>query len=480
MLENLKPDKVWKYFEKYCSIPHPSGYETKGAEFIVNTAAKLGLPALKDSAGNVLVRKKGRGEKEGSPTVVLQCHLDMVAQKNSSTKHDFFNDPIQTVIEGEWVKAKGTTLGADNGIGVALTCAILEADNIVHPPIEALFTIDEERGMTGAFGLQEGFLNGKRMINLDTENEDEICIGCAGGMDITATLPVGFEPSPKDRKSFNAAIKGLRGGHSGIDIHMGRGNAIRLMAELLENTIDKFDLRISNIYGGSARNAIPRETFATLTVPEKAIKRFIVTVSEIEKKLKTDFSSADPDVRIELSEASFPERVINRQNCRNFISVISMCPNGVIRMSETVRGTVETSNNIAIVNTDQNLLIIECMLRSSSERQLDALRDRINDLFLNNGFKITQGGRYPAWQPVASSALLSIMKEAYLSVYRKEPVITAVHAGLECGIIGARFPKMDMISCGPTISFAHSPDERIHIPSVERFWNFIVAGLERL
>ena len=480
MLEHLEPKSVWKYFEQFCAIPHPSGHEREAAKFIVDVAAKLGLPVKSDTTGNVLIRKDGTGASIGKPPVVLQCHLDMVPQKNAATTHDFMKDPIRPFIDDEWVKARGTTLGADNGIGVALACAVLASGDISHPPIEALFTVDEERGMTGAFGLTDDFLTGRRMINLDTENEDEICIGCAGGMDLIATLPVRKQAVPAGHIALSITIQGLRGGHSGMEIHLGRGNALKLMARLLSQTTGQFDLPINAISGGSARNAIPREAFATVTLPKQQSAEFIAAAAAIEKTIAREIAADDPNFRLVISETALPASIIDHESRNRLLAALIDCPNGVLHMSKEMPGTVETSNNLAVVTPDKDSFRIDCMLRSSSEQRLADLQQHVSDLFSKQGARIAVGGHYPGWQPVPDSALLAVMKEAYLTVHEKPPAIVAVHAGLECGIIVGRFSGMETISCGPTIRFAHSPDEQMHIPSVERFWQCLVAGLERM
>ncbi|MBN1577225.1 MAG: aminoacyl-histidine dipeptidase [Chitinispirillaceae bacterium] len=480
MLENLEPKPVWKYFEQFCAIPHPSGHEHDAATYVLNLASKLGLTAISDNVGNVLIRKKGIGPSANRSTVILQSHLDMVPQKNAATTHDFTKDPIRPFIDGEWVKARGTTLGADNGIGVAITCAVLESTAIRHGPIEALFTVDEERGMTGAFGLAEDFLTGRTLINLDTENEDEICIGCAGGTDIIATLPAHYAVVEDNRTALSIIISGLRGGHSGMEIHLGRGNALKLMARLLAGLAGTFDLQITTLHGGSARNAIPREAFATVTVPKRQSAGFAAAVAAVGKDVARELSGTDPGFRIAVSEISLPPSVIDPAGRKRLLTALTECPSGVLRMSEKMPGVVETSNNLAIVTAGRDTFRIDCMLRSSSEQDLNDLQKRVSGLFSDCEARVAVGGHFPGWQPVPDSALLAAMKEVYQTIHKKAPKIVAVHAGLECGIIGARFPGMEMISCGPTIRCAHSPDEQMHIPSVERFWRCLVAGLERV
>lgn len=480
MLEHLEPKPVWKYFEQFCAIPHPSGHEREAAQYIVNTAAGLGLPAIIDAAGNVLVRKKGAVGFTGKSPVILQSHLDMVPQKNAAFTHDFTKDPIRPYIDGEWVRARGTTLGADNGIGVAIACAVLEDKSISHPPIEALFTLDEERGMTGAFGLSPELLTGKRMINLDTENEHEICIGCAGGTDIIATLPVRRTTPVAESVGCEIALRGLRGGHSGMEIHLGRGNALKLMARLLADLAGRYDLHISSLRGGSARNAIPREAFAVVTVPKLQLDKLKTTAAAMEKTIRAEFGDADSGFTVSVTETSLPQQVTDTESRTHLLAALTQCPYGVVKMSTAMPGVVETSNNLSIVTPTPEGFRIECMLRSSVESSLADLRKRVSSVFTDAHAAVTVGGAYPGWQPEPGSNLLAIMKKAYATIHGKEPEVVVVHAGLECGIIGARYPGMEMVSCGPTINLAHSPDEQINIASVGRFWRCLVEGLRRL
>jgi len=480
MLENLEPQPVWRYFERFCALPHPSGYEEKAAKFVVDCAAKLGLTAITDITGNVLVRKEATDPSGNRDTIVLQSHLDMVPQKNDATVHDFKKDPIRLQIDGEWVKARGTTLGADNGIGVAVALAVLESDTIQHGPIEALFTIDEERGMTGAFGLANDFLSGRKMINLDTENENEICIGCAGGTDIIATLPAVFEPVRKGDSALSIAIKGLRGGHSGMEIHLNRGNALKLMARILTTAADRCDLRIAKLHGGSARNAIPREAFATVTLPNDRVAVFTSFIETMQASIAKELTATDAGFTISIEKTPLPEKTATLKTLNDLLTALTICPYGVQRMSASLEGVVETSNNLSIVSVNHEEVRIECMLRSSSDEQLENYRKSISAIFTDRGALVSYGSNYPGWQPDPQASLLQVMKAAHKKVYKKEPEVVAVHAGLECGIIGARFPGMEMVSCGPTIRYAHSPDEQMLIPSVERFWRWLVAGLERM
>lgn len=480
MLEQCEPKSVWKYFEEFCSIPHPSGFEKQAADYIVSCADTLGLEAVTDTVGNVLIRKKAQGKPPDSEGVILQSHLDMVPQKNDTTDHDFRKDPISPFIDGDWVKASGTTLGADNGIGVAIALAVLENKRIAHGPIEALFTLDEERGMTGAFGLPSDFLQFRKMINLDTENDEEICIGCAGGTDIIGSFPMEREIIPAGYIGLSISIKGLQGGHSGMEIHLGRGNALKEMGDLLNIIMQQTSIRLSSINGGTACNAIPREAFATLAVPEDTVTDIQAIINDFYKERLDHFKTIDPEYAILVEQCTAPEQALGRSVCNSLLIIMNNLPNGVRSMSSTLTDVVETSNNLAIVKEKKGALLIECMSRSSSDSDLATLKGEITDLFRRNNATVSYESTFPGWQPDPKSSLLTTMKNAYHSVNKKEPMVTVVHAGLECGVIGARFSGMEMISCGPTIHFAHSPDERMSIASVEKFWKFIVTGLELL
>lgn len=479
MLENLEPSVVWKHFEKICSIPHPSGAEEKIANYVIDLAAKNNLSTIKDSAGNVLVRKNSTNI-EKKDAVVLQSHLDMVPQKNSEVVHNFLTDPILPYIDGQWLKAKATTLGADNGIGVAIVCAILESKEIKHGPIEALFTVDEERGMSGAFGLSKDILKGKMLINLDTENEDEICIGCAGGRDIVATFRILSEQTPKNCVAYNLKILGLKGGHSGIDIHLNRGNALKLISTLLKELYDCCELKVSSLNGGSARNAIPREAFATVCVPVDRVENFKITVDNYKKRMLKKYKEIDPDFNITITETTLPEKILSKESFEVTLLAMIECPNGVLEMDKNFENVVETSNNLSIVSLKEDIFRIECMLRSSSTESLVSYYNSISDIFAKYQAKIADGNIFPPWQPKTNSRLLEIMKKAYTDLYKKELKVVVVHAGLECGIIGSKYPEMEMVSCGPTIRFPHSPDERLHIASVNRFWKWLIKSLEQL
>ena len=479
-LSHLTPQLIWEHFEQLCAIPRPSKHEEKAAEYVKKVAEDLSLEVQTDATGNVLVKKAASKGFENHPTVILQCHLDMVPQKNESITHDFLTDPIVPIIDGAWVKAQGTTLGADNGIGVAIALAILESSDLVHGPLEVLFTIDEETGMTGALALQPGFLKGALLINLDTEQEDELCIGCAGGLDAKAQFTLSYEKVPDNMHSFSIAVKGLAGGHSGIDIHLGRANAIKLLNHFLFVSSKKFGIRIGSIHGGSVRNAIPREAFSTIAVPKIFVSEFISFAREFEYMSKMRLAGADPGMYICIEESVSPQNVFTHHIQDLILQSIYACPNGVFRMSDKVEGVVETSNNIAIIECNDQALSAHCLLRSSVEFARDDLANAVHCAFSLGGAQVSFTGGYPGWEPDPSSELLNVMKRVYKEKNGREASIIVVHAGLECGIIGASHPGLQMVSCGPTIKFPHSPDECVEIASVERFWNFITHVLQQL
>lgn len=479
-INHLEPKDIWSNFEKLCAIPHPSKKEKKMVEFMVAFGKGLKLETITDKVGNVIIRKpatKGMEKKKG---IILQAHLDMVPQKNSDKKHDFEKDPIETIIDGDWVRANGTTLGADNGIGVAAAMAVLQAKNLVHGPIEALFTIDEETGMTGAFALKPGLLKGDILLNLDSEDEGELYIGCAGGMDANITLPYKQEAAPAKHKILKLSVTGLNGGHSGLDINLGRGNANKLLVRFLRYAMLKYNLRIVSIEGGSLRNAIPREAFALVMVPEKSEKSVIKDVKGFESIYKNELGKTEANLSFVAKAEKTGGKVAEQKTALNFIRALYACPNGVMRMSDVMPGIVETSNNLAIVNAKNGKFEAKCLMRSSVDTAKDDLGIMISSLFELTGAKVELTGSYPGWKPNADSAILKTMSEVYKKKWKKTPEIKVIHAGLECGILGANYPKWDMISFGPTIRFPHSPVEKVNIPSVKKFREFLIETLKNV
>ncbi|NOU16635.1 MAG: aminoacyl-histidine dipeptidase [Bacteroidales bacterium] len=477
-IQNLEPKALWKHFYNLTQIPRPSGKEQASIEFIKKFAQDLKLEVIVDEVGNVIVRKPATSGMENRKGVVLQGHLDMVPQKNIDKQHDFEKDPIDAYVDGEWVKAKGTTLGADNGIGVAATLAILEAKDLVHGPIEGLFTIDEETGMTGAFGLKSGLLKGDILMNLDSEDEGELYVGCAGGLDANIKFPYKSTPVPAGMGAYKLSITGLKGGHSGLDIILGRGNSIKLLFRFMYHAEKSFGLRIASIDGGSLRNAIPREAFAVVVVPSAKASEFEKSVTTYLNIYKSEFSMTEPSLSFVAEKTTIPSTLIDDKTQFNLIRAAFGCPNGVVRMSDSVPGLVETSNNLARVYSDNTNIYAQCLLRSSVDSSKEALGDKVSAVFELAGAEVLLTGAYPGWKPNPKSPILTVMQDVYKKKYGKTPEVKAIHAGLECGLLGGAYPNWDMISFGPTIRSPHSPDERVNIETVNKFWDFLVEVLK--
>lgn len=478
-LSELAPKEVWGYFNSLTQIPRPSKKEEKIIQFMLDFGKKLGLETINDKIGNVIIRKPATKGKEHCKGVILQTHLDMVPQKNSDKVHDFEKDPIEAYIDGEWVTAKGTTLGADNGIGVAATMAVLASKEISHGPIEALFTIDEETGMTGAFGLESGVLKGDILINLDSEDEGELYVGCAGGLDGYFDLPYKEETIPANYECFEVVVKGLKGGHSGMDIVLGRGNSNKIMFRFLKQASKEVGLRISSVQGGNMRNAIPREAFAKVAIPSTNVSQFSSILKNFENTVQNELKGTEPDLAIVCEKANC-KTVLDSVAQEKLINVVYACPNGVFRMSDAVPGLVETSNNMAIVKTENGIATISCLMRSSVESAKEDLANMMEAVFTLAGAKCEFKGAYPGWKPNPDSVILKKMVQVYEKMYGVKPEIKAIHAGLECGLLGGVYPNWDMISCGPTIRSPHSPDERVKIDTVEKWWKFLVETLENI
>ncbi len=476
-LSDLAPQPLWNYFAEICTIPHPSRKEEKIVEYVKNFGEKLGLETRVDEVGNVVIKKPASQGFENRSTVILQSHLDMVPQKNNDTEHDFEKDPIQPYVDNEWVKARGTTLGADNGIGAATAMAVLSGKNLEHGPIEALFTIDEETGMTGAFALKEGFLNGDILLNLDSEDEGELYIGCAGGIDTTAVFPYKTVNVVGATEARKLTIKGLKGGHSGLDIHLGRGNANKIITRILWQAHRELQLQISSIDGGSLRNAIPREAEAWVIVPKENLEKLESLVQSLASRIKNELRNTEPDLDIQLSKADIPETVIDSNVITRMLNGVYACPNGVIRMTDDMPGVVETSTNLAILKSDGEKIEISTLQRSAVDSAKEDLCNMIRSVFEMADAQVEHSGSYPGWKPNMSSPILNTMKNVYTNKYGKSPEVKVIHAGLECGIIGGVYPNLDMISFGPTIRNPHSPDEKVNIKSVSLFWDFLIETL---
>lgn len=480
-LDKLEPKAIWTNFAALNAVPRASKKEEKIIAFMVSFGKSLGLETDMDEIGNVLIKKAATAGMEGRKTIVLQSHLDMVHQKNNDTIFDFDSEGIKMYVDGDWVKAEGTTLGADNGLGVATIMAILEAEDIPHPAIEALFTIDEETGMTGALGLKGGILSGEILLNLDTENDHEIDIGCAGGIDVTATQTYTAESCPEDTAPFEITVKGLHGGHSGMDIHKGFANANKVMNRLLYKSYELYGLRMASLLGGSLRNAIPRESVAKVVVNQHQSHAFVDALNQLAQDIKLEFATTEPAMEIVVQpidavyEAVVPVRVHE-----NLINSVYAAQNGVYRVSADFEDLVETSNNIAKVEVSEGQIAIKCLTRSSVETSKLDLAHTLQAAFELGGFAVTFSGNYPGWAPNPNSEILEVLKEIYTQQHGEAPEVVACHAGLECGILGTNYPGMDMISFGPTILGAHSPAERASISSVQKYWNFVLEILKRI
>ncbi len=475
---DLEPKEVWSNFYSLTQIPRPSKHEDKIQEFMVNFGQSLGLETIKDETGNVIIKKPATPGMENRMGIVLQGHLDMVPQKNSDKAHDFTIDPITTIVDGEWVKADSTTLGADNGIGVASAMAVLASTDLVHGPIEALFTCDEETGMTGANLLKAGLLAGDILLNLDSEDEGELYIGCAGGIDSTGVFTVSFDAVPAGSSAFRLTVKGLKGGHSGLDINLGRGNANIILNALSKMAAEKFGLRISAVNGGNLRNAIPREAFASVVVPSENEVNFTKFVEEFTVIVKEEFAVADGNLQIVCEKTEVPAQVIDLNTQTGLFEAVSKCPNGVIAMTADMPDVVETSSNLAIVRLENDQIMIACLQRSSVDDSKSLLAKQICDVFTKAGASASTSGEYPGWKPNINSPILKTMKEVYNNKFGKIPEVKVIHAGLECGILAGAYPHWDMISFGPTIRHPHSPDEKVKIETVGLFWDYLVETLK--
>lgn len=476
-IQKLEPKQVWNYFHEITQIPRPSKNEQKIVEYMKDFGKKHNLETIVDKVGNVIIRKPATKGMENRKGIIFQTHLDMVPQKNSDKKHDFLKDPIETIIDGEWVRANGTTLGSDNGIGVAATMAVLASKDLVHGPVEALFTIDEETGMTGAFGLQKGLLHGDILMNLDSEDEGELYVGCAGGIDVSITKTYSEEKAPKGMVAYKIVARGLKGGHSGVDIALGRANSNKIMFRFLMQAESDFGIRLAEAAGGDLRNAIPRESYSVVLVPDIKSKEFEKFVKGYELMYRAEFSDTEPDLKFEAEKISLPEKVMNLGEQYRIIRAVFVCPNGVVRMSQAMKGLVETSNNLAIVKCKDRKFEAHNLTRSSVDSAKEATAWKIAAVFHLIEADVKLLGGYPGWKPNMKSPILKTMSGVYEKLYGKIPDIKAIHAGLECGLIGGVYPNFDMISFGPTIRFPHSPDEKVNIESVDKFWKFLVATL---
>lgn len=478
-LDKLASRDIWRYFSDICEIPHPSKREGRLVQHIKRFGESLGLETMVDEIGNVLIRKPATDGMEGCKSVVFQSHVDMVCEKNSDVEFDFDNDAIVPYVDGGWVKARGTTLGADNGIGVAAQMALLASKDVEHGPIECLFTVDEETGLSGANAFGSGLLRSKILINLDSEEDGNFCIGCAGGIDTVAKFPLKMVDAPEDLFYFRVDVKGFKGGHSGEDINKERGNAVQTLARYLCRLKREFPLAVSEIHGGNLRNAIAREAFAVVGVPYKQKERVRVMLNMFIDEVQREYPS-ETEFEMLLESWSVPEQVMEGALSDNLLNALHACIHGVVGMSREIDGLVETSTNLASVKMADGFVKVETSQRSSVESKKHDLKERVEALFALAGAEVSHGDGYPGWKPNVNSEIKDVVVNTYRSLFGKEPIVRAIHAGLECGLIFEKYPDMDMISIGPTIIGNHSPAEMVDIESVDRFWSHLKAILKAL
>ncbi len=478
--KDLRPAVVFHYFDEVCQVPRPSKKEEKIRAYLLDFAKKHNLEAKTDEAGNVLIKKAASAGMENLKTVILQSHIDMVCEKNKDTEHNFETDPIQTYIDGEWLRAKGTTLGADNGIGVATELAVLASDDIKHGPIECLFTVDEETGLTGAFALKEGFMNGDILLNLDSEDDGELFIGCAGGANTTAIYPFPTEKAPHGWFFFRVSVKGLTGGHSGDDINKNRANANKLLNRFLVQTMQKYGMRLADIEGGNLHNAIPREAHALCAVPMEYKEAVRVDLNIFISEIENEYSATEPNLSMDLESEAPVEYVMEQKAMERFLLSIYAVHHGVYAMSQDIPGLVETSSNLASIKVCDGTIKVVTSQRSSILSSRKDMSQMVSAAFILGGATVTTGEGYPGWKPNPSSEILKIAVESYKKLFGVEPKVKAIHAGLECGLFLQKYPSLDMVSFGPTLRGVHSPDERMLIPTVEKFWNHLLDILAHI
>ena len=477
-IKDLQPKVVWDNFYGLTRVPRPSKHEEKVIEYLLEWGKNHGIQAEKDAAGNVIMRAPATPGMEKRRGVILQGHMDMVPQKTGDSKHDFLTDPITTLVEGDWLTADRTTLGADNGIGVALALSVLEDKSVKHGPIEVLVTRDEETGMTGANGLKPGVLKGDILINLDSEDEGELCVGCAGGLDAEADFRYRTVAAPEGFVGYTLTVKGLQGGHSGMDISLYRANANKVVARILLPLMEKHGVKLVSFTGGSLRNAIPFEACAEILVPDAAVKAVKKVVDEVFGQIKAEFAESDPSASMQFGKTAAAPRYVGDKVALSVVKALLACPSGVIRMSRTMEGLTETSINMAIVRTEKGHITIHSLMRSAVDSAKAALADRVRCIFEAAGATVAFKGGYSGWTPKLDTPMNKVMMEQFKKVYGRDMKIMATHGGLECAIMGAKYPNWEMVSVGPTIRYPHSPDERLDIPSVARTWDYLKAVLE--
>ncbi|MCX4027667.1 aminoacyl-histidine dipeptidase [Endozoicomonas sp. SM1973] len=479
-IASLTPTPLWSIFHQITQIPRPSKHEEAVVCYIESLCREHNLSYERDNVGNLIIRKPATPGMENRRGVVMQGHVDMVPQKNADSEHNFLTDPITTLIDGEWVTAKGTTLGADNGVGVAAALAVMIANDIEHGPLEVLLTIDEEAGMTGAAGLEAGHFEGDILLNMDTEDEGELYVGCAGGVDVSAKIAMDWQHTCSDDIAFEVKVTGLRGGHSGLDIDQGRGNANKIINRFLLENVDNLGVKVASFNGGTLRNAIPRESFTMLVVNQHKEIEFKKALNDFHQIIKNEYSSVEPNLSIEALKVDLPERVYTPESIKKVVYSVTACISGPARMSDEFKGVVETSNNLAIVKSDDNDVLILSLVRSLVNSARDDLANSIAATFKVADAEVSISGEYPGWKPNPNSKILTLMKERYEALSGVVPKVKVIHAGLECGLLGNPYPHWDMISFGPTIRNAHSPDEKVHIQSVSKFWDYLVDTLKHI
>ena len=481
-LSQLKPASLWQLFEKICSIPHPSKHEQKISLWIQDWAKELGLAIKEDAVGNLFIKKPATAGMEDRKGIILQAHMDMVPQKSNDTDHNFITDPIKPYIidSGDWVTADGTTLGADNGVGLASALAVLASDDIPHGPLEVLVTIDEEAGMTGAFGLEAGWLDGDILINTDSEQEGEVYMGCAGGIDGNATFALTSEDVPSDYQAFNLSISGLKGGHSGVDIHTGRANANKLLVRFLLNASIDFDISLTELNGGSLRNAIPREANASFVIAKDKVEALKAALADYLSTIRASLGAIETDIDMLLISPEDFEQCWTKSTQAAILRALNACPNGVIRMSDDIEGIVETSLNLGVIHTRGSKLNAMVLIRSLHDDGRLETERMVQSVFELAGASVVFSGAYPGWKPNTDSAIMQTVRDTYESIFDKVPAVMVIHAGLECGLFKTAYPHWDMVSIGPTIKFPHSPDEKIEISTVEQYWKLLVTVLANI
>ncbi|WP_372880747.1 aminoacyl-histidine dipeptidase [Psychromonas sp.] len=481
-LQSTIAAQVWSYFSTICSIPHPSKHEQQLADWIIHWAKQKKLNCIQDESGNLILKKPASQGYEGKTPVILQAHLDMVPQKNNNKEHNFLTDPIKPVIDGEWLRADNTTLGADNGIGMAACLAVLADGTLQHGPLEVLLTSDEETGMTGAFGLKEDALQGKILLNTDSEQEGELYVGCAGGINVNVALPYEIMESEPDDNAFEITLEALKGGHSGCDINLGRANAIKTLVSILHN-LDAIPFNLAYFEGGTLRNAIPREASCIIVCDPHYQNSLEMIIHTLQQKLCSEFKTSEPDLQLSVKSCDLPSFILTHQSQTNLLNSLLHCDNGIFSMDNHFPDVVQTSSNLGVVAQNRNnprVFDIQVLVRSQIEQEKQTIAQKIAGHFEKHDAKVRLQGDYPGWTPNKHSAIYQIMEQQYLALFAKKPKAMVIHAGLECGLFSTQYPQWDMISFGPTIKFPHSPGERVNIASVDKFWQLLVATLKAI